>query len=145
MAGAGGGINRNLGFTGTQRGMTVSQVTSLRYLLWNSGYVVHHGDCIGADAQAHDIARACGLRVIIHPPINEAKRAWCKGDVILPERDYLDRNHDIVDACVWLVAAPGEEEEKIRSGTWSTVRYARRKGRSIKIIPPDGLSFNDTL
>jgi len=37
-----------------------------------------------------------------------------------------------------LIAAPAEFSEQHRSGTWSTVRYARRLGRPVQIIGPDG-------
>ena len=35
------------------------------------GTVFHHGDCIGADAEAHDIAVAMACEIVIHSPIVE--------------------------------------------------------------------------
>ena len=57
-----------------------------------------------------------------------------------PAKDYLVRNHDIVDVCDVLVATPGQKEEQIRSGTWATIRYARKIRKQIIIVYPDGLA-----
>ena len=55
-----------IGFTGTQEGMSEKQRSSLRQVLADffadGARVFRHGDCIGADAQAHAIAKATGGR-----------------------------------------------------------------------------------
>ena len=97
-----------IGFTGTQIGMCKDQRNQLYHYLKDLGATeFHHGDCIGADKQAHDIALAIGVDIIIHPPENDKKRAFCEGykrrAKPLP---YLDRNRRIVDTCdVHLVGA----------------------------------------
>lgn len=128
------------GFTGTQQGMTLPQKISLRHFLMGGAGEFHHGDCVGADAEAHAIALDCGYCPVLHPPTNYTKRAWCEVPLHLmrPERPYLDRNKDIVDETVALIATPAEADEQPRGGTWSTVRYARKKGRPIVLILPDG-------
>ena len=133
-----------IGFTGTQMGMTRAQSAALSDLLSGRAVWFHHGDCIGADAQAHDIAKARGYLLAGHPPINQSKRAHCKGfDHIYPEKDYIARNHDIVDATGELIAAPAQFKEQLRSGTWSTIRYARKAHRRVTIVHRDGtLEFN---
>ncbi len=131
-----------IGFTGTQIGINLLQKEKLHKLLFriHSSYnkieEVHHGDCIGADEQFHDTVRKINflIKIIIHPPINESKRAFCKGDIILPQKEYIVRNHDIVDVCDILIATPKEVEEVLRSGTWSTVRYAFKNTKQIAII-----------
>lgn len=134
-----------IGFTGTKQGMTAYQREFLRNKLLNlkiNGYqYVHHGDCVGADAQFHEIAISIGFQVIIHPPTNPKLRAHLF-DVftqILPAKDYLSRNRDIVDACSILLATPKESFEVLRSGTWATVRYARSKKKEVFIIRPEQL------
>lgn len=137
-----------LGFTGTQRGMTEDQFIALQEEVVKAtrvgGYItLHHGDCIGADAQMHCIAHAMEFSIVVHPPLNPAKRAYADSGIYrgvtvrLPPKEYLERNHDIVDACDVLLAAPSGPEAT-RSGTWATIRYARRTGTPVVIIYPDG-------
>jgi hypothetical protein len=113
-------------------------VASLLDVLCARGGHVHHGDCVGADAQFHALARERGLRVEIHPPSAPKHRAWLKGDIMWPTYDYLDRNRHIVNCTGILIATPREREEQVRSGTWSTIRKARREHRRIFIVRPDG-------
>lgn len=131
-----------IGFTGTQLGMTERQKDALAADLWAMGTEdeadeFHHGDCAGADAEADEIARSFGYLIVIHPPSNPAKRAFRfqDGDVTLPEAPYLDRNKAIVEATDFLFAAPHGPEE-LRSGTWSTVRYARARGKAHAVLEP---------
>lgn len=135
-----------IGFTGTQQGMSARQMDVLDALLQDikmDGHTLsvefHHGDCIGADEQAHRIAEMHGLYRIIHPPLDNSRRAWCKDAALVHEpRAYLDRNRDIVRASEILIATPAQEREMIRSGTWSTVRYARKLRRVRYIVMPNG-------
>ena len=131
-----------LGFTGTQHGMTGAQCNALRRLLFSAqGFIrseFHHGDCIGADAEAHDVAELLGWKTIIHPPANNKKRAYKRAEVTLLPAPYLVRNRAIVNATEVLIAAPQQFTEQLRSGTWFTVRYAQKKKRKIYIVLPDG-------
>lgn len=134
---------RNVGFTGTRHGMSRKQKATVRELLsrlCRDQKVIwfRHGDCIGADAQAHEIARMLGYQVLIHPPDNDALRAFCDDAFsVLPARPYLDRNLRIVQHSHILLAAPSGEEVQ-RSGTWETIRIARKIKVPIRIIMPDG-------
>ena len=126
-----------IGFTGTRQGMTESQKIALRDLLASHpGAVLHHGDAVGADAEAHDIAVALGCTVVIHPPTIERQRAFKTAAEIRPPKPYLVRNKHIVRETALLIAAPAEPVEQLRSGTWSTVRYARRLGRQVRLLTP---------
>lgn len=130
-----------IGFTGTQRGMTTSQYKMVMNILdvYSEKITeIHHGDCIGADRDFHDISTKISLKSILHPPLNEYKRAFCNADIVLPKKDYLDRNHDIVDETDLLIATPGENFEVLRSGTWATIRYSKKKQKKVIIIYPDG-------
>ena len=127
-----------VGFTGTQKGMTSAQIRTLRELLRGVA-LLHHGDCIGADAHAHTEAVRQQIPVVIHPPTDPTKRAFCEGARIVKDPEpYLIRNHRIVDASDKVIAAPGSFREGWRSGTWATVRYARKVNKQVTIIWPDG-------
>jgi hypothetical protein len=127
-----------IGFTGTRLGMNEKQKSYLHNYLTSltDAKEFHHGDCIGADEQAHDIARGLNINVYIHPPIVQFARAFKTG-TMYPAKSFIERNHDIVDSCDLLIATPNTRKEKLRSGTWATVRYARKQHKAIKIIYPD--------
>jgi hypothetical protein len=125
-----------VGFTGNRYGMTEEQKTVFKAVI--NGLApdeFHHGDCVGCDCEAHKIF--VGVKYI-HPPIIPDERAFCEGDFIDKEKPYLDRNKDIVDCCSILIATPSGVDEYVRSGTWSTIRYARKKKKVIYVIYPDG-------
>jgi hypothetical protein len=129
-----------IGFTGTQAGMTPKQRFEVRGLLTAMRPdEVHHGDCVGADATFHDEAIELQVPVVIHPPTNDSKRAWCKGALrVETAKPYLERNKDIVTASTVLIATPKEMSEQLRSGTWSTIRYANNRGTKTIVIMPNG-------
>jgi len=119
--------------------MDLSQATQfVEFLKTTDITEFHHGDCIGADAEAHHIVRTFfpHVKIIGHPPVNESKRAFCTFDEVRPADEYLVRNRAIVMCSDLLVATPGEAEEQLRSGTWSTVRYARHCEIPVKILVP---------
>jgi len=128
---------RRVGFTGTQEGMSQRQKRLLRIEL-RGATEFHHGDCIGADAEADAIARSMGIAIYIHPPADESKRAFCPDPTphgrVYPPEPYLERNRVIVNDTDELIAAPRLNQEEVRSGTWSTVRYARQKERPITLL-----------
>lgn len=128
----------HVGFTGTQDGMTRDQANHL-YLglldvVRDVPVIFHHGDCIGADAEAHEIAQSLGCKVEVHPPTEDAKRAWCVGDFEREPFQYLVRNKHIVDASSFIFAATKTPHEELRSGTWSTCRYAKKWGVPITFL-----------
>lgn len=132
---------KRLGFTGTQLGMTPEQSLAVETLLFV--YVaeydwLHHGDCIGADADANRIARFVGYSTKAHPPTVTAKRAYCEVDQTAQPKYYLTRNHDIVNETVMLIATPRQSDEVMRSGTWATIRYAVKRSKPVIIVAPDG-------
>lgn len=126
-----------IGFTGTQAGMNPRQKEKLRFLLkFLRATEFHHGDCVGADAEAHDIATELGIKTIGHPPSNPSKRAYCNTTETRKEYPYLVRNHHIVDDTEVLIAAPKTNEEELRSGTWATVRYSRQLRKKRWVCKP---------
>jgi hypothetical protein len=156
-----------IGFTGTRLGMSIDQSAMLRRKLgrgkggttWTMFSEFHHGDCVGADEEAHDMMRVMlsrnwPLRVdlVVHPPTDYRFRAGCgttrveredaglgKGEVrVLEAKDYLSRDRDIVDATDLLIACPAGIDLRSHGGTAYTVRYARAEVKPILIIWGDG-------
>lgn len=130
-----------VGFTGTRQGMTSAQKEKVESLLDNFEVSeVHHGDCIGADAQFHIIASERQLNIIGHPALGvEGARAFSSGfSNILNPKPPLDRNRDIIAVSNILIATPKESREQRRSGTWATIRYAQAAGKTIYLISPNG-------
>ena len=145
-----------VGFTGTRAGMSARQ--RLAFLLLLSGLwhrhlesiprgtgllhcELHHGDCLGADAQADAIARTLGLRRVLYPGTSEQFRGHSEQlatelCTVRPPAAPLVRNGHIGQAVTLLFAAPAQRAEAARSGTWATVRYAREEGVPVVILDP---------
>lgn len=133
----------HLGISGTQEGCTEKQGIALLYLLSqlkDSIVCCRHGDCVGTDQEFHGLVRkVCPtVGITIHPPENSSKRAFCKGDRLLPPKPYLERNKDIVSKSDIMFIVPKEDTEQIRSGTWSTYRYTIKAKKPFFIIYPSG-------
>jgi len=119
-----------VGFTGTREGISVNQHRELiKFIKENDFTELHHGDCVGADAQMHEYTRLFkpNCIIVVRPPKNEIRRAWCQGDIIKEPMDYIPRDRLIVDSVDLLVACPLRDEEELRSGSWTTIRYARKQ------------------
>ncbi len=130
-----------LGFTGSRCVPTAYQFGALRKLLdayIETGVPVrgHHGGCIGADAAFHKMCVQHGMFMVLHPPTNSSLQHVVIADEVRPRFPYLTRNQHIVDATDILIAMPAQAEEILRSGTWSTVRYAHKMGGRVIILPP---------
>lgn len=137
-----------IGFTGTRHDLPKIQHDRLSLML--TALVIdaeqaskdtvefHHGDCVGADVAAAEIMHGLQTKIVSHPPKRETLRAHFRASAEVREpKEFHARNHDIVDETDRLVACP-EGPETMRSGTWSTIRYAREVGKPVCIIWPDG-------
>jgi hypothetical protein len=114
-----------LTFTGTRKGVTTAQEQTLYNVLSSMRPfydVLNDGDAIGADQTAKRIGDELGYLVVPYPA----------GDA------PIERNHTMVDRSALLVACPAQDHEILRSGTWATIRYARKRCISVTIIWPDG-------
>jgi len=119
--------------------MTQMQRNTLQALLKRLRLTAgRHGDCVGADEQFHDICRELGAKMHGHPGPDGPLRAGCLFDTSAFPKDYLKRNHDIVNLSDCMIAAPAQREEQQRSGTWSTVRFAKQIGKLLIMLWPDG-------
>lgn len=139
-----------IGVTGTSNHVTSAQfATAWELVAYTAATQLHHGDCVGADKMMHDAVVSTRLRrsvndlprtgIVIHPPDNNAKRAFCQDyDEIREPLPYLVRNRAIVAAVNLLIAVPRTATEEVRSGTWATIRYARDAKKPVIIIDPSG-------
>lgn len=122
----------HVGFTGTRFGMTTEQFRAVRRLIPTGPFTAHHGDCVGADAEFHEICT--GLATIeVHPgPISDLS-AGCPGHVRHDPRSHMVRNAAIVAASQVMIAAPPQDDPQSRGGTWATIGMARRALRAGKL------------
>lgn len=140
-----------IGFTGSRRGLTAKQKIILSELIPPKSFELHHGDCVGADEWAHEFVYYYGhhkKRIVVHPPSDPKLRAFCglikfSGDFveIREEKEYLERNKDIVDETEYLLAFPNRDivhRGPGGGGTWSTVRYAKSVGKPVTIVYMNG-------
>jgi hypothetical protein len=84
-----------IGFTGTRTGMSVDQYETVRSLLMlaasDADVELHHGDCVGADEDVHELCLTLGVPVVIHPPRDGRLRAFCHGAIRMePRKPYSD-------------------------------------------------------
>jgi hypothetical protein len=129
-----------IGMTGTRDGMTNAQKDSfLRGLEHFRAATLHHGDCVGADAEAHEIAAGRGMAITIHPPKDSRYRAYKReeGDQEMDPLGYFQRNRNIVKASDILFGVPKTKVD-IGGGTWYTIKYGKGSGKPVYIIYPDG-------
>jgi hypothetical protein len=77
-------MTMRLGVTGSSHGTTLEQDRAIWRLMSHvAATELHHGDCVGADEVFHNAA--IGTRIplspheviIIHPPADPRKRAFC--------------------------------------------------------------------
>ncbi len=129
----------HVGYTGTRHGMTERQKALIGEFLrirrrdalvsW-----FHHGDCVGGDAEAHQLAWESGYKIIIHPPTNEIHRAFCNYDTMMPPYGYSGRNQRIAISVSKLFATPGMKSV----GTWNCVEHATNMKVPVTIVYPNG-------
>lgn len=140
----------DVGFTGTRHGMTEAQASYVRTLLekfrsdiFESRF--HHGNCVGADDEALDIANELDYYTIAHPTNMPALQIPVfKSHESMNYRQPLARNRDIARVADVVIAAPKETAwpKSIRgSGTWYTIEHCRKQNvkRRCIIVWPDGM------
>lgn len=126
-----------VGFTGTQKGMSQNQKEQFVLKLMEMTITeFHHGDCVGADGEAHDIVREFfpDVRIVGHLPQSNGKRAFKKCDEYRDPLPYLVRDRKIVDETDFLIGSPKSDDEILRSGTWATIRYSRKIDKPRRIL-----------
>lgn len=152
----------HIGFTGTRVGMSPAQLRGVMDAILDrigGGFVAHHGDCVGADAEFHRLCRGQWpgpVRIVAHPGPPSGWSANCESDQRWVWKPYMVRNRDIVDMIEadgpdsrLMIAAPLEREPQPRGGTWATIAMARealRRGRlsELVVIGRDGELLDHT-
>lgn len=137
-------VRFKIGFTGTQEGMTERQkVNFMQVFLWFESrhgarnLEFHQGQCIGGDEDSLVLVKSReGVWTVSHPPLDKRRTHSMECDEVRPGYPFLERNHNIVDEVAVLLAAPRSRKEELRSGTWATVRYARKINRPYEMIWP---------
>jgi hypothetical protein len=141
--------SRILGFTGSSKIITPAQEKGiLEFVLEFNPLITHDGDCVIGDALFRKIViENTYARVVSHPafPVGHPARANMPADEVRPiplprpNRSVpLVRNDEIVAEIAHLLAAPSSADEVLRSGTWATVREAKRRGVPVTLILPSG-------
>jgi len=122
--------------------MTQRQRATVRYLFYELQVTeLHHGDCVGSDAEVHKLAVEMHVRTVAHPPTDSKLRAYCNANEVRTTFPYLERNRTIVLNTDGLIATPKDfkRPKNLRGqGTWTTIGYAEQAGRRVWIVFPDG-------
>lgn len=134
---------QKVGFTGTRAGMTdLQKAVTIGLLSKNHVEIAHHGGCVGADIDFDYICyhnRPRNIITVVHPSnLKNQQGKWFFTPYVKSEKPPLERNRDIVDESDFLIATPRESQEVLRSGTWATIRYARRQKKHAYIVYPSG-------
>lgn len=130
-----------VGFTGTRKGMNGLQKKSFESLIRElSPSEFHHGDCVGADADAHnfvaELVPACVIH--IHPPQDNLLRAWKIGAVTHEPLTHFARNRVIVDMCELLIGVSVSPVRLSQGGTWYTIDRAVKREKEVRVVWPNG-------
>jgi len=138
------------GFTGTSEEVRTEQQKTLEKIIKKIArkkeVEYHNGMCINSDEICFDlVARYIPhADIVMHPPINKSKvfdledKTYVNRVIFRKDLDYLKRNMQIVAESNFLVATPKSVAEELRSGSWSTIRYARIARIPIIIVWPNG-------
>lgn len=136
----------SIGFTGTREGFTAAQREYFEAILAGLALAnrygdFHHGDCQGADAEAHDMVRALcpDWTIHIHPgPEGDSWRAHKTGDKTYEPKTHFARNRDIVRVSSLIVGVSKTDHRLDRGGTWYTLDFAVKSKVATKVLWPAG-------
>lgn len=132
---------RSVGVTSTRKGLNeVQRLWVTFFLKEHQVNVLHHGDCVGGDDELAKMFHQKGTYVIAHPAhtINKYKAKCQINDLILSPDDTLARNQTIVRHSELVLGFPYTIEEEVRSGTWFTIRHAKKLKVPVLVIKPNG-------
>ena len=133
----------HIGFTGNRYGLTKEQQIQIIEIFDKyNNIIVSHGDCVGSDTDFHNLCVEYkktnlekNFQIHIYPPVNNKLRGFNLGDVMFKTKPYLQRNKNIVVNSDILIGCPiDKNNEQTRSGTWSTIRLARKLNKQIYLL-----------
>lgn len=130
-----------LGVSGTRSCPSEHQTHFLYIAITSPAIIeVHHGDCVGLDNWAHNIAASHRKLIVVHPPDVPKWRAYCTSNnaIVLPTRWYTNRNLDIVLASDICVAFPYSREWSQSKGTYNFIDHATKHKKPLIIVHADG-------
>jgi hypothetical protein len=150
----------SIGITGTRNPLTDAQRHTLGLMLMTIMHrvprmrAIHHGCATGADEYAHQITLTIpGSDIYGHPGYGANKRQPYlmpivpeQFTILYPAKTYRERNLDIVTYSRLLIACPAYPEQdarSARSGTWQTVRFARKVPIPVLLVIPNGGIIHD--
>ena len=132
-----------IGFTGNRYGLKPEQEEQIKLILDKyDNIILSHGDCVGSDTDFHKLCMNYKnthpqKKIMIHifPPNNSKLRAFNQGDLLMDEKPFLVRNLNIIKNSFVLIACPVDKnKEVLRSGTWSTIRKAKKLNLLVHIF-----------
>lgn len=132
-----------LGITGTRSGMNATQQTNCYEFLkafdnFRFEKELHHGDCVGVDVEIAAMARKLKWRIVCHPPIDHALRAYFPSDEYRTPLTYFARNRKIVEETGALLVVPFQNEHQTNGGTWYTHDYGKKLVKAVLVYYPNG-------
>jgi hypothetical protein len=126
-----------LGFTGSRemRTVTPDRLTKLTsYVGELSPGLAVHGGCDGWDMVFQGVCKNLGIPFEVYPSTLQVdKGQWEGAQHIYSPLPPLERNRHIVGLSTHMVACP-KYPEITRSGTWSTIRFTKMRGKPLKVI-----------
>lgn len=141
-------MTETVAFTGTRRFLTGDERIRVAEIIraLPKGTRIVTGGCVGLDAFVAYYAHACGYHVHTIVPADRSRvdpgwRQNCTTFKEMPKgTTYRDRNVEIVSELTeeddTLYGVPDHDEheaESWRSGTWQTIRLARKAGKPVDV------------
>lgn len=140
-----------IGFTGARVGMSsecVRAVSRQLGLIANANVVGLHGDCVGADSDFDCLCRLHSIETWMRPCTMDGNedhrfRAYTQAKPMGKATNPMKRNREIASQCHVLFGCPPTDHEVQRSGSWATIRYARKYGKPTFLFFPSGETEGD--
>ena len=130
-------------FIGTKRGMSKQQkVTVKDLLLFYAPKVLVQGCCVGADAEACEMAvklkiKCTGYFTFDEADTSETAKVLCKKEIAGPDNAYT-RYMQIVDEGGVCLFCPHHPSRQTSGEVWDVLKYAKTLRKTKIIIYPDG-------